>query len=50
MTRRHFCFIAEVIASLPDREEAARAFADQLAQTNVRFDRERFLVACGVKS
>jgi hypothetical protein len=51
MTRCHFAFIASVIASLSDdRQSVAHAFAARLAATNPRFDRERFLAACGVKS
>jgi hypothetical protein len=51
LTRQHFCFIASVIASLDgDREQAAQVFADRLAECNPRFDRDRFLVACGVQS
>lgn len=33
-----------------DRAALAGAFADELAGTNERFDRERFLKACGVSS
>jgi hypothetical protein len=50
MTRCHFAFIASVIAAMSEREAVAQAFAAKLAQTNTRFDRERFLVACGLKS
>lgn len=32
------------------RDTYARAFADALARENPRFDRERFLRACGVAS
>lgn len=32
------------------RDAYARAFADALARENPRFDRERFLRACGVAS
>lgn len=59
MTRRDFELIASVVreteltagnASYPDCEVArgqlARAFAAELAATNPRFDRERFLRAC----
>ena len=54
MTKRHFVLIAETIrefggssnAGAFDRERIARAFADRLAKTNGRFDRERFLRAC----
>lgn len=53
---RHFAFLAGVIAEnehgfLPlTRAAIARAFADALATTNPRFDRARFLRACGVES
>ena len=60
MTRQHFQFIAEVVASLADlgycgeqkgihpdelRVVACR-FANELKRTNHAFDRERFLKAC----
>jgi hypothetical protein len=51
LTRCHFAFIAQIIASLPsERGQVAQAFAARLADTNPRFDSERFLVACGVQS
>lgn len=52
MQRRHFCFIAEVIAkelfdlSDEDRAIVALAFANNLKATNGQFKRERFLAAC----
>jgi hypothetical protein len=51
MTRQHFCLIAEAIAGLPMewRPMIAKRFADKLAATNGRFDRDRFLSACGVE-
>jgi hypothetical protein len=54
--RRHFCFIAEVIAKelwkldSQARQEVAKAFADCLHSTNGRFKRERFLAACKVSN
>jgi hypothetical protein len=54
LQRRHFCFIAEVIAKElwkldgEVRQEVAKAFADCLRSTNGRFKRERFLQACNV--
>jgi hypothetical protein len=56
MQRRHYELIAEVIATAPfvsvrgplDRDTLAQHFADRLAQTNPKFDRARFLRACGV--
>lgn len=52
---RHFCFIADVIKAMPSRAASLRtqkrsvalAFADACGGTNPRFDRERFLRACG---
>jgi len=49
MTAQHFVLIADTIAVLPVarpmRETIAEIFADQLADTNPLFDRERFLAA-----
>lgn len=59
MSRQDFELIAEVITGLFDsygdrcdvyRNMIAEAFADELADTNPRFDRARFLKACGVQS
>jgi hypothetical protein len=53
LTRRCFVFVAQTIATCPlEQERAAIAehFASALAATNPRFDRERFLAACGVES
>ena len=53
--RRHFCFIAEVIAKelwkldSEARQEVAKAFADNLRSTNSQFKRDRFLTACKVE-
>lgn len=55
MTRKDFQFIADVIKSMPThapalrtaRRSAAHSFADALPRVNARFDRERFLAACG---
>jgi hypothetical protein len=62
MTRQHFQLIAGVIRNVPSaatawpvtitdkqREYVARAFADELYATNGRFDRARFMRACGVE-
>jgi hypothetical protein len=62
MTRQHFCLIADVIKRVPSsdtawpvtftakqREYIARCFADELYATNGRFDRDRFMRACGVE-
>ncbi len=56
LQHRHFSFIAAVIAAMPShaaslraqRESCASAFADACARSNPRFDRGRFLKACGV--
>lgn len=57
MQHRHFAAIARTISDLdlpwqsPDlftigRESIAKHFADTLAKSNPRFDRERFIRAC----
>lgn len=54
---RHFATIAEIIRDMDKvhngehgfvdiREDVAEEFANALARTNPRFDRERFLSAC----
>jgi hypothetical protein len=51
VTKKDFQLIADTIRynlGPPCRERAAEAFADALRSTNPRFDRERFLRACGV--
>jgi len=58
MTRKHFVAIAtelsEIRRSMESREaldavdRSAAAIADVCAETNPRFDRARFLRACGV--
>jgi len=53
MERRHFEFIAEVIAKELEgehREKAAYAFAGALKATNGRFEARRFLEACNAKA
>ena len=50
MTKRHFEMIARVVSSITNvnnRRSVAEAFAAELAQENPRFDRRRFLDACG---
>lgn len=63
MQKRHFEMIARTIKARMDQgnsapamawrkaalEEIARDFADELEQQNDRFDRDRFLTACGVE-
>jgi hypothetical protein len=48
MQARHFCLIADVVKHLDGtaRDVAAEAFANALANTNPKFNRERFLTAC----
>jgi len=59
MQHRHFATVAALIKSLPTvhngeqgfidvRQDVAAHFANGLARTNPRFDRARFLRACGV--
>lgn len=55
MSRKDFEMIARVLRETtggpdmpePLRDHIARTFADELAATNPRFDRARFLKACG---
>lgn len=55
LQHRHFSFIAGVVKAMPDHAPSLRAqkrsialaFADACAGTNSRFDRARFLTACG---
>jgi hypothetical protein len=57
MQHRHYAFIAAVIAAMPDhaatlraqKRSCALAFADACGCSNLRFDRARFLAACGVE-
>jgi hypothetical protein len=53
MTRKDYVMIADAIGGMTylsetDRATIAHDFADQLINTNPRFDRARFLTACGV--
>ena len=51
MSRRHFALIARQVAkvrSLGDRINLAHDLATEFAAENARFDRTRFLTACGV--
>lgn len=59
MTRKDYCLIADVLADYTqaynDGEDieprnVAHMFAAALADTNPRFDRARFLAACGVEA
>jgi hypothetical protein len=60
MTRKDYVLIAQTIADLMSDFNnggddsvslslVAQELADTLAKDNPRFDRDRFLVACGVK-
>ena len=54
MTRKDYVLIAQIIAtawhgSAGMKADLANSFADKLESTNPRFNRERFLDACGVK-
>jgi hypothetical protein len=57
MTRKDFELIAKALNDYSttrgdyaqDRKDKAEFFADILTSTNPRFDRARFLTACGVK-
>lgn len=55
MQHRHFATIAGILANMPARWSQRRLdiinhFANGLQHTNPRFDRARFLRACGVES
>ena len=50
MTRKDYVLIAEVFSRFTEGEEIARALAGALASDNDRFDRTRFLKACGVNN
>lgn len=50
MEHRHFATIAAIIEAIPEstqRRDTARLFAMELRGTNSKFDRKRFLTACG---
>lgn len=51
LQHRHFAFIAATIEDMPEKYRwiTATSFADALASSNPRFDRRRFLTACGVE-
>lgn len=57
MTKKDYIVIARIIADMPSHAPTLRAqkastaasFADALAADNPRFDRVRFLAACGVE-
>jgi hypothetical protein len=50
MSRKHFAALAAAIAAIENkkaRQQAAERIADACRQFNARFDRERFMRACG---
>jgi hypothetical protein len=50
LQHRHFSFIAATIKAMPDdqiRYACAQQFVAACAKTNSKFDRARFLAACG---
>lgn len=52
MTRKHFKEIAKTISLIDNKDERKRqaeAMATICQQSNPRFDRGRFLAACGVE-
>ena len=51
MQHRHFATIATILRNYRTTDESRKAhviehFADELARTNPRFDRSRFIAAC----
>ena len=44
---RHFAFVAGTLKARADDLETCEYWADCLATTNAKFDRRRFLAACG---
>ena len=45
MTKAHFAYVARILAELPADADVAKHFAYHLADTNARFDAERFIAA-----
>ena len=56
LTRKHFVAVAQVLKAFPhgaptaSQAKLAEAFADMFENENPRFERGRFLKACGVWS
>ncbi len=48
MQHRHFATIAAILRDIGTDRDTCEAWADRLRRTNSRFDRRRFLRACGV--
>lgn len=51
MTKKHFEIAAKTIAAMPESERLmhAEAWIKVCAADNPRFDKKRFLAACGIK-
>ena len=47
MQHRHFATIAAILSNMNADRETCERWADELAPTNYKFDRRRFLRACG---
>lgn len=47
MQHRHFATIAEILVNMEADKATCERWADELAPTNWKFDRKRFLAACG---
>jgi len=53
MTAKDFKLIARVVQQIKDvgqRIATAEAFADELALTNAKFDKRKFIIACSRSS
>ena len=53
MSKKHFELLAQSIRAISDaqsRRNAAEAISQVCAMTNPRFNRARFLAACGVEA
>lgn len=53
MSRKHFIALAAAIKAISNEDERRRAaelIADVCQQSNARFNRARFLAACGVQA
>lgn len=53
MEHRHFATIATIIRGMGEgvaQDMVAHLFADSLGATNSKFDKRRFLLACGVEA
>ena len=53
LQHRHYAVLAGIFAKrnkVANCNGVCRFFADELAKTNPRFDRKRFLIACGIET